>query len=77
MLHDMKEPAEISPLAGKPAPTSMLVNLARLEREWRRCRRAAAPATTHTHSSAGLGSGSECPSSVEQRAHCDNTGLTA
>jgi phosphomannomutase len=34
MIHDMKEAAAISPLAGKPAPTSMLVDLARLEREY-------------------------------------------
>jgi phosphoglucomutase len=34
MVHDMKEPAAISPLAGKPAPASMIVDLARLEREY-------------------------------------------
>jgi len=34
MVHDMKEPVTISPLAGKPAPKSMLVDLARLEREY-------------------------------------------
>ena len=34
MIHDMKEADVISPLAGKPAPTSMLVDLARLEREY-------------------------------------------
>ena len=34
MVHDMKEPAGISPLAGKPAPSSMIVDLARLEREY-------------------------------------------
>ena len=34
MIHDMKEAEIISPLAGKPAPTSMLVDLARLEREY-------------------------------------------
>jgi len=34
MLHDMKEAVAISPLAGKPAPTSMLVDLGRLEREY-------------------------------------------
>jgi phosphoglucomutase len=34
MMHDTKEPAAISPLAGKPAPKSMLVDLARLEREY-------------------------------------------
>jgi len=34
MIHDMKEAAAISPLAGKPAPMSMLVDLARLEREY-------------------------------------------
>jgi phosphoglucomutase len=34
MVHDSKEPDTISPLAGKPAPRSMLVDLARLEREY-------------------------------------------
>jgi phosphoglucomutase len=34
MIHDMKEAGAISPLAGKPAPESMLVDLARLEREY-------------------------------------------
>ncbi len=34
MVHDMKEPVAISPLAGKPAPKSLLVDLARLEREY-------------------------------------------
>jgi len=34
MVHDMKEPAGISPLAGKPAPSSMIVDLARLEHEY-------------------------------------------
>jgi phosphoglucomutase len=34
MIHDVKEPGAISPLAGKPAPTSMLVDLAKLEREY-------------------------------------------
>ena len=34
MVHDMKEPGTISPLAGKPAPESMLVDLTRLEREY-------------------------------------------
>jgi phosphoglucomutase len=34
MPHDTKETAEISPLAGKPASPSMLVDLARLEREY-------------------------------------------
>jgi len=34
MIHDMKEAGAISPLAGKPAPASMLVDLARLEREY-------------------------------------------
>jgi phosphoglucomutase len=34
MVHDMKEPAAISPLAGKPAPSSMIIDLARLEREY-------------------------------------------
>ena len=34
MVHDMKEPAGISPLAGKPAPSSMIIDLARLEHEY-------------------------------------------
>jgi phosphoglucomutase len=34
MIHDLKEAATISPLAGKPAPKSLLVDLARLEREY-------------------------------------------
>jgi len=34
MVHDTKEAAAISPLAGKPAPASMLVDLARLEHEY-------------------------------------------
>jgi phosphoglucomutase len=34
MIDDMKKPAAMSPLAGKPAPTSMLVDLGRLEREY-------------------------------------------
>jgi len=34
MVHDAKEPEIISPLAGKPAPRSILVDLARLEREY-------------------------------------------
>ena len=34
MIHDMKEADAISPLAGKPAPASMLVDLGRLEREY-------------------------------------------
>src|SRR4029077_15203422 len=34
MIHDMKEAAEVSPLAGHTAPMSMLVDLARLEREY-------------------------------------------
>jgi phosphoglucomutase len=34
MVHDTKEPVTISPLAGKPAPQSMLVDLARLERAY-------------------------------------------
>jgi phosphoglucomutase len=34
MVHDAKEPVAISPLAGKPAPPSMLVDLARLERAY-------------------------------------------
>ena len=33
-IHDMKEAGEISPLAGKPAPESMLVDLVRLERDY-------------------------------------------
>jgi len=33
-IHDVKEAAEISPLAGKPAPESMLVDLRRLERDY-------------------------------------------
>jgi phosphoglucomutase len=34
MIHDTKEAAALSPLAGKPAPKSMLVDLARLEHEY-------------------------------------------
>jgi phosphoglucomutase len=34
MIHDTKETAALSPLAGKPAPKSILVDLARLEREY-------------------------------------------
>ena len=34
MVQDMREATMISPLAGKPAPMSMLVDLARLEREY-------------------------------------------
>jgi len=34
MIHDAKEAEVISPLAGKPAPLSMLVDLGRLEREY-------------------------------------------
>src|SRR6059036_921931 len=34
MVHDMKETSTISPLAGKPAPQSLIVDLARLEREY-------------------------------------------
>ena len=34
MIRDAKEPNEISPLAGKPAPRSLLVDVARLEREY-------------------------------------------
>ncbi|MCX6927971.1 MAG: phosphoglucomutase (alpha-D-glucose-1,6-bisphosphate-dependent), partial [Verrucomicrobia bacterium] len=34
MLSKAKKPATISPLAGKPAPKEMLVNVARLEREY-------------------------------------------
>jgi phosphoglucomutase len=33
-MHDKKEASTISPLAGKPAPASMIVDLARLEREY-------------------------------------------
>src|SRR5215475_331872 len=34
MIHDAKEAEVISPLAGKPAPLSLLVDLGRLEREY-------------------------------------------
>jgi phosphoglucomutase len=34
MLHDVKEATTISPLAGQPAPKSLIVDLARLEREY-------------------------------------------
>src|SRR5215475_13403911 len=34
MIHDAKEATTISPLAGKPAPASMIVDLAKLEREY-------------------------------------------
>jgi phosphoglucomutase len=34
MVHDMKEAATISPLAGKPAPASLMVDLVGLEREY-------------------------------------------
>src|SRR5215813_6397888 len=34
MAHDTKEASTLSPRAGKPAPKSMLVDLARLEREY-------------------------------------------
>jgi phosphoglucomutase len=34
MIHDAKEADTISPLAGKPAPKSLIVDLARLEREY-------------------------------------------
>jgi phosphoglucomutase len=34
MIHEAKAAAALSPLAGKPAPKSMLVDLARLEREY-------------------------------------------
>ena len=34
MAHDMKEIEAVSPLAGRPAPMSLLVDLARLEREY-------------------------------------------
>ena len=33
-MHDRKEASVISPLAGKPAPASMIVDLAKLEREY-------------------------------------------
>jgi phosphoglucomutase len=33
MIHDAREGEVISPLAGKPAPASMMVDLSRLERE--------------------------------------------
>src|SRR5262245_13254406 len=34
MIHDTKEAEVVSPLAGKPAPPAMLVDLSRLEREY-------------------------------------------
>src|SRR5262249_60609710 len=34
MIHDVQETVKISPLAGKPAPQSLIVDLARLEREY-------------------------------------------
>src|SRR5262245_62683618 len=34
MVHDLTKPDAISPFAGKPAPSSILVDLARLEREY-------------------------------------------
>jgi phosphoglucomutase len=34
MIHDVNEAATLSPLAGKPAPRSLIVDLARLEREY-------------------------------------------
>jgi phosphoglucomutase len=34
MIHEIKEPGTISPLAGRPAPKEMLVDLARLERQY-------------------------------------------
>src|SRR5262245_63760645 len=34
MIHDVRETGTLSPLAGKPAPKSLLVDLARLEREY-------------------------------------------
>ena len=34
MLTKMKQPVTISPLAGKPVPKEMLVDLARLERDY-------------------------------------------
>jgi len=33
-IHDMKEAVAISPLAGRPAPASMLIDVARLERDY-------------------------------------------
>jgi phosphoglucomutase len=38
MAHDTKEPTAISPLAGRPAPMSMIVDLAKLERAYYECR---------------------------------------
>src|SRR5262245_29577302 len=34
MIHDVKEAAHVSPLAGRPAPESLIVDLVRLEREF-------------------------------------------
>ena len=34
MIHEIKEPGTISPLAGQPAPKEMLIDVARLEREY-------------------------------------------
>src|SRR5262245_43915872 len=34
MIHDTNAPTPTSPLAGKPAPASMIVDLAKLEREY-------------------------------------------
>ena len=34
MIHETKEPGTISPLAGRPAPKEMLVDLAQLERQY-------------------------------------------
>ena len=38
MAHETKERVTISPLAGKPAPSAMLVNLARLEEAYYECK---------------------------------------
>src|SRR5437667_5936288 len=38
MAHETKEGVTISPLAGKPAPTAMLVDLARLEQAYYECK---------------------------------------
>ena len=34
MIHDTNEPETISPLAGKPAPKELLVDVARLQRDY-------------------------------------------
>src|SRR5882762_159049 len=38
MAHETKDRVTISPLAGKPAPKAMLVDLARLERAYYECK---------------------------------------